>query len=54
MPIDSKYFETIQKLPLIHKDPFDRLIMAIAIEENLTLVTNDENIKKYTEVNCIW
>ena len=33
-----------------HNDPFDRLIMATAVEENLALLTGDRNIKKYSEV----
>ncbi|MBQ9419611.1 MAG: type II toxin-antitoxin system VapC family toxin [Synergistaceae bacterium] len=40
-PLRSKYFERIQMLPLIHRDPFDRIIMATAVEEDLTLLTND-------------
>ena len=35
---------------MIHNDPFDRLIMATAIEENLILLTDDRNIQKYQEV----
>ena len=52
--LQSKYFERIQKLPLIHRDPFDRIIMATAVEEDLTLLTNDRNIIKYTEVKTLW
>jgi PIN domain nuclease of toxin-antitoxin system len=34
-------------LPAYHKDPFDRLIIATALAENLTIITTDENIQKY-------
>ena len=37
-----------------HKDPFDRMIMASAIEKNLTLLTCDENIVKYEDVKTLW
>ncbi len=35
---------------MIHNDPFDRLIMATAVVEDLILLTVDEKIKKYKEV----
>ena len=54
LPIESRYFDTIQTLPYIHGDPFDRLIMATAIENDLKLLTDDENIQKYDEVNVVW
>ena len=46
-PIRNKYFDTIQRLPLIHGDPFDRLIIATAVEEKLHVVTDDGQFKKY-------
>ena len=54
LPLKTLYFERIKTLPLIHKDPFDRIIMATAIEENLTLLTNDAKILKYEEVKTLW
>ena len=54
LPIDAKYFDTIQHLPLIHGDPFDRLIIATAKEEGLTVVTDDEKIRLYSEVKTVW
>jgi len=41
-------------LPHHHEDPFDRLIMAQAIERGIPLITKDENIWKYQEVEKIW
>ena len=35
------------RLPLIHRDPFDRLLIAQAQAEHLTLVTRDAEIPKY-------
>ena len=54
LPIKLKYFERIQKLPLIHRDPFDRIIMASAIEEDYILLTCDSNITQYNEIKCLW
>ena len=46
-PISHKHLETYESLPLLHKDPFDRIIVATAIADNLTLITNDPEIHKY-------
>lgn len=45
--------EAIKKLPDIHKDPFDRLLIAQATENNLTIVTTDSKIPQYN-VKTIW
>lgn len=45
--------ERLKKLPDIHKDPFDRLIIAQAIENDLTIITRDTKIPLY-EVKTIW
>jgi len=37
----------VANLPLIHKDPFDRLLVAQAIAEGLTLVTGDPVVARY-------
>jgi PIN domain nuclease of toxin-antitoxin system len=35
-------------LPLHHRDPFDRMLVAQAMVERLTIVTRDEAIRRYT------
>ena len=45
--------ERIKKLPDIHRDPFDRLLISQAIENNLTIMTRDLKIPLY-EVRTIW
>ena len=45
--------EAIKALPDIHKDPFDRLLIAQAIENNLTIVTTDSKIPQYN-VKTMW
>jgi len=37
----------INELPDLHKDPFDRLIIALAVAEKLTLITEDHKFKDY-------
>ena len=45
--------ERMKKLPDIHRDPFDRLLISQAIENNLTIMTRDLKIPLY-EVRTIW
>jgi PIN domain nuclease of toxin-antitoxin system len=43
----------ISSLPLIHRDPFDRLLIAQALVENVTLVTAEEILQQY-DVSLLW
>jgi len=45
--INSDHAQLAAKLPYIHKDPFDRMLIAQAIIEKLVLLTRDESIAKY-------
>ncbi len=45
--INYVHAELAGKLPPHHKDPFDRMLVAQAISERLTLVTRDEKIASY-------
>lgn len=42
-----------ETLPLHHRDPFDRLLIAQAIEENLAILTDDAHIHRYP-VKIVW
>ena len=53
LQIENDYLEKLTTLPLIHKDPFDRLLISTALVEGMTIITTDENIQKYT-VPWIW
>ena len=53
LQIENKYLNYIVKLPFIHKDPFDRLLISIALADDLTIITADENIQKYN-VKWVW
>lgn len=48
-PIDIEVLHVlgIEKLPLHHNDPFDRILISQARVENLTFITTDEKIWKY-------
>jgi PIN domain nuclease of toxin-antitoxin system len=47
LPIRSSHAIAAGRLPLIHRDPFDRMLIAQARCENLTLVTADAHCQKY-------
>jgi len=51
--IKREYLNLLNGLDDIHKDPFDRLLIATALAEDFTIVTADENIHKY-KVNWLW
>ena len=53
LQIEDEYLKRLSSLPLIHKDPFDRLLISTALMEDLTIVTADENIQKYG-VSWVW
>jgi PIN domain nuclease of toxin-antitoxin system len=48
LPILSEHAVAISALPPIHKDPFDRLLVAQAIVEGITLLTADIQVAKYS------
>jgi PIN domain nuclease of toxin-antitoxin system len=47
LPIVSEHVVAIDALPAIHKDPFDRLLIAQATVEGITLLTDDDIVTKY-------
>lgn len=49
LPITSEHALSIVTLAPHHKDPFDRLLLAQAVTEGISLVTNDESFRLYTE-----
>ena len=53
MQVEDEYLSCLSKLPLLHKDPFDRLLVSTAIVEKMTFITMDENIQKY-DVPWVW
>lgn len=47
LPIYSGHAIATRNLPLIHKDPFDRILVAQATVENITLLTSDSIVAQY-------
>lgn len=53
LPIDFNHLQTLLTLHFHHKDPFDRVIIAQALTEQLIIVSKDEVFKNYS-VKLIW
>ncbi|MCL2087078.1 MAG: type II toxin-antitoxin system VapC family toxin [Oscillospiraceae bacterium] len=53
IPVKDEHMNGLFALPLYHRDPFDRLLIATALAENMTILTADSDIKKY-DVPCLW
>ena len=47
LPIAPRHIETVETLPFHHRDPFDRLLIATAKVDGMTLLTSDANLHKY-------
>lgn len=47
LPISLAHIDRMRTLPYHHRDPFDRLIIAQAMEEGLTIVTRDRRFPAY-------
>jgi PIN domain nuclease of toxin-antitoxin system len=54
VPLDAVVACAAAALPLLHRDPFDRVIVALARAHRLTVLTSDENIRKYPGVITLW
>lgn len=52
LPILESHITRLRQLPPLHRDPFDRILVAQAIEERLTLITADKTLAEYG-VNAI-
>jgi len=53
VPLSRAVIYRSAELPRIHGDPFDRLLVATALEQAATIVTPDEWIRRYP-VACAW
>lgn len=47
LPITGEHAVNIDSLPRLHKDPFDRILLAQAITEGITLLTSDAQVARY-------
>ena len=53
LPIEFSHTVQASSLPLLHRDPFDRMLIAQALTENLTIITKDISISRYG-VPVLW
>jgi PIN domain nuclease of toxin-antitoxin system len=49
MPISLKHLKVYRELPLHHRDPFDRILVAQAQHEQLTIITHDPAFDGYQD-----
>jgi PIN domain nuclease of toxin-antitoxin system len=49
LPLRAEHIAAVCTLPAHHQDPFDRVLIAQAIEEDLTLITSDAEIARYAD-----
>ena len=53
LPLDEETTLRLARLPKIHRDPFDRLLICQAMVHDLVIVTPDESIVRHP-VRCTW
>ena len=53
LPQRLEFLTRLESLPLHHRDPFDRLLIAQALEEDLAILTADSQIRKYS-AKVVW
>ena len=53
LPLTFAHVRRLEGIPLHHRDPFDRILIAQSLEENLPLVTSDTAFHRYS-VQTIW
>lgn len=53
LPITARHADGVATLPMHHQDPFDRLLVAQADRDGLTLVSADDAMRRY-EIEVLW
>jgi len=53
LSITESHVKQVETLPLLHRDPFDRILIASAMTEGMCLITADTNIHLYN-VSSLW
>jgi len=53
LAVEREHAVNVVNLPLVHKDPFDRMLISQAIVEDMTIVTVDTRFKDY-DVKVLW
>lgn len=52
LPLMARHAEALRTLPWHHRDPFDRMLVAQALTEQLVLVTADDRLRAYP-LTCV-
>jgi len=53
LPLTFAHVRRLEGIPLHHRDPFDRILIAQSLEENIPLVSSDPQFEKYP-LQLIW
>jgi PIN domain nuclease of toxin-antitoxin system len=53
LKLEPRHVHPVETLPYHHRDPFDRLLIATAIAEDMTFLSGDKNVLKY-DVKHLW
>lgn len=53
LAIELEHIDTLSRLPLIHRDPFDRLLISQALQEDLTIVSGDRAFAAYPGLSVL-
>ena len=54
VPVDVEIALASTQLPSIHRDPFDRIIIATAQRHGMTILTKDRIIPSYPKIKVVW
>lgn len=53
-PLRQRHTAQLFDLPMHHKDPFDRMIIATALSDGLPIISRDRQFRKYKGLRVIW
>ena len=53
LAVKDEHIKQVEALPFLHRDPFDRMLVASAVSERMSLITADDNIQRYN-VEWVW
>jgi PIN domain nuclease of toxin-antitoxin system len=54
LPFTAEHSSKLFGMPVHHRDPFDRMLIATALAEDVAIVAHDREFKRYKEVRVIW
>jgi PIN domain nuclease of toxin-antitoxin system len=52
--LSLRHIYHLDRLAILHKDPFDHLLIAQATSHKLTFITDDQKIQQYSALNWFW